>query len=304
MFCGAKSGLISIYKVKGLNLKLKKYIFTHSDEIIDIYVNSILNMFACSTKDGYIFLYILPTFKLVRAIKIFSDINKCKNTENKSNNENDNSINIVDEKNTEKIKDVENKENSDKINEIKIENNNKETNKSQGNDININLLKNENTFINVDQDLEEEEEETEEIYADKIFLSSSPLPCITVYISKNKIFRTYTINGEFVSQQKEEDELGSIYIKSPKIFQNINFHDFLIYGTDKGYIKIRSFPEMKLVGESLNLTDGIPIEVLEISEDKRFIFVWSKWKVFNIIKDINTSIIQTTDNLSGVGFHI
>ena len=61
---------------------------------------------------------------------------------------------------------------------------------------------------------------------------------------------------------------------------------------------------MKLVGESLNLTDGIPIEVLEISEDKRFIFVWSKWKVFNIIKDINTSIIQTTDNLSGVGFHI
>ena len=304
LFCGAKSGLISIYKVKGLNLKLKKYIFTHSDEIIDIYVNSNLNMFACSTKDGYIFLYILPTFKLVRAIKIFSDINKCKNTENISNNENDNSINIVDEKNTEKIKDVENKENSDKINEIKIENNNKETNKSQGNDININLLKNENTFINVDQDLEEEEGETEEIYADKIFLSSSPLPCITVYISKNKIFRTYTINGEFVSQQKEEDELGSIYIKSPKIFQNINFHDFLIYGTDKGYIKIRSFPEMKLVGESLNLTDGIPIEVLEISEDKRFIFVWSKWKVFNIIKDINTSIIQTTDNLSGVGFHI
>ena len=219
-------------------------------------------MFACSTKDGYIFLYILPTFKLVRAIKIFSDINKYKNTKNKSNNENDNIINIVDEKNTEKIKDVENKENSDKINEIKIENNNKETNKSQGNDININLLKNENTFINVDQDLEEEEEEeTEEIYADKIFLSSSPLPCITVYISKNKIFRTYTINGEFVSQQKDDNIIIEKY-KSKINDNNFNINAKFLKKILE-YIKQKTNELNKNINEKENQIKNLNIRLIK-----------------------------------------
>ena len=45
----------------------------------------------------------------------------------------------------------------------------------------------------------------EQFYADNVFLSSSPLPCVTIYISKKKLFRTYTINGEFVSEESEED---------------------------------------------------------------------------------------------------
>jgi len=61
---------------------------------------------------------------------------------------------------------------------------------------------------------------------------------------------------------------------------------------------------MKLIGDIIELTRGVPIEALEISEDNRFCYVWSEGFQIYIIKDINTSMIQTTDNISGMGFHI
>ena len=297
LFCGTNSGLIIIYKVSGPDIKLKKYIVHHSAEITDISVNCLLNMFASVSKDGYLFLYILPSFKMVRAIKI-SNNNKTKlinNTLNENDKLNKEKVN----KNEEKIITEKEGNKEDKIdliekNEIKIEDNEKEKN---------NNINPEKENIEEEED-EDDEEDSEQIYADNVFLSSSPLPCITIYISKIKLFRTYSINGEFVSEQKEEDELGSIYIKSPQIFKNITLEDFLIYGTDKGYVKIRRFPDMKLIGEKFDVTHGIPIETLEISEDKRFCFVWSKGNLINIIKDIGVSTVQTAENIIGMGFHI
>ena len=50
----------------------------YSDEITDISINTTfnttLNMFATISKDGYLFLYILPKIKIVRAIKIWKNI--------------------------------------------------------------------------------------------------------------------------------------------------------------------------------------------------------------------------------------
>ena len=37
---------------------------------------------------------------------------------------------------------------------------------------------------------------------------------------------TYTINGEFVAKVEEDNDMGKI--KCPLVFQNLNFHDFLI----------------------------------------------------------------------------
>ena len=157
---------------------------------------------------------------------------------------------------------------------------------------------NQNIFQTEEEDDNDINEESDEIYADNIFLSSSPLPCITIYISKMKLFLTYTINGEFVSEQKEKDKYGSTYITSSKLYKNLTFQEFLIYGTDKGIVKIRRFPDMNLVGDIIKVTNGTPIEILEISEDKRFCYVWSEGSKINIIKDFNTSFIQIRDYYS------
>ena len=290
LFCGTKAGLITVYDVQGFKLEKNKNIFKHSDEITDISINSCLNMFATASKDGYVFLYILPSIKIFRVIKIANCI-KRSNIKKEMNQENNN-LNQINKKNTEK----------DKLNENEILS---ETENIDKNNIIESSKKGVNELIKEIQDEDsDEEEESENIYANNILLSSTPLPCITFYISKLKLFLTYTINGEFVSEQKEEDEFGSSSITCSKIFKNITFQEYLIYGTDKGIVKIRSFPDMKLIGDIIELTRGVPIEALEISEDNRFCYVWSEGFQIYIIKDINTSMIQTTDNISGMGFHI
>ena len=289
LFCGTKVGLINVFKVQGYEIEKIKNIFKHSDEITDISINSCLYMFASASKDGYVFLYILPSFKIIRVIKISNCVNR--SNLKKEINQEKNKLNQIDEENIDKVNLNENeiqpeKENIDKNNII------------ESSTIKVNESRN-----NIQEEEDPDEEDSEEIYADNIFLSSTPLPCITFYISKLKLFLTYTINGEFVSEQKEEDKFESSYITCSKIFKNITFQEFLIYGTDNGFIKIRSFPDMKLVG-NMELTPEVPIETLEISEDNRFCYAWSEGFQIYIIKDINTSIIQTTDNISGMGFHI
>ena len=130
---------------------------------------------------------------------------------------------------------------------------------------------------------EDEDEEEDDIYADNVFLSSSPLPCVTIYISKLKLFITFTLNGEFISEVKEEN--NSTYITCSKIITSLTSQEYLIYGTDNGYIKIRRFPDMKFIGENIKVTNGDPIETLEISEDNKLCFSWSKGKEIFMIKD-------------------
>ena len=464
LFCGTISGVICIFNVEGEKIDNENNIFLHSDEITSISINNNLNMFASVSKDGYLLLYIMPSFILVRAIKLstkvsikkesnfvdnineikINDKNEIKkeikkdeekkeniieekNKENKDlkEAENDNNLNKIQEddekndkkeeiieKNKEEIKEEKNEESKkeeneekkeiqekeeekkeikeeekkevkeeekekkevkevkedkeevkeveegkgvekvkeetivneeekikeeekvkeeekeikeekeekkdviqeiveEKINEIeeaKIENENKKEeiiNKIVESPKQINKKDNINSK-NIQKNItkEENDEEEDEIYADNVFLSSSPLPCVTVYISKKKLFRTYTINGEFVGEAKEQDDQGSQYIKSPIIFQNIYFQDFLIYGTDKGCVKIRAFPKMNIIGKEINVTPGNSIEALEISKDKRYCYVWGKGNEINIIKDISVSPIQVSENISRMGFNI
>ena len=215
LFCGTKYGNIVIFNVKGVTLEKNKILYDHCDSITSISINENLNMFATSSLDGYINIYTLPSFNLVRSIRISSKV-KC-------------DINDYD------------------YNELKT-----------------------NEFL----------------YADNLFLSSCPLPCLTFYILSKRVFKSYTINGEFISKVKEEIDTGSL--KCPIIFQNLNFQDFLIYGTDDGYVKIRSFPGMKLVN-SIKPFEGQEIKALELSPDKRFCYIWSHKDKIAVIKDLNTS---------------
>ena len=215
LICGTSYGNIIIFNVDGPNIKKNLILYNHFGPITSISINDNLNMVATSSMDGFVHIYLLPSFIMSRSLQISTKA-KC-------------DINNFDYK---------------------------------------------------------ESKDNECLYADNIFLSSCPLACITIYILKKRLFKTYTINGEFVGKVEEDNDMGKI--KCPLVFQNLNFHDFLIYGTENGFVKIRSFPDMNLIN-SIKPFEGQEIKCLELSPDKRFCYVWSHKDKIAVIKDQNTS---------------
>ena len=284
LLCGAKDGAIISYDVDEKKLEFKDIIYPHNDQITSISINDSLNMFATTSLDGYIMLYILPSFQLVRSIHISS-------IEIKINSKKENNINI----NEDNIKINENT----KIYESSIifkKNDNEIKNDNIDNEININQItennednkeiKNNNKNEILDSLFKEqlfaEYKEDKCLYAENVFLSSSPLPCVVVYISNKNIFRTYTINGELINEIEEVEDSSKIY--SPIIYKNLNFHEFLIYGTNNGYVKIRAFPKMNLIN-SIKISDDCEIKTLVLSNDNKFCYAWGKGDTLFIISD-------------------
>ena len=287
LFCGTYSGNIIVYQFNFKEHLLSKQIKlnNHSDEITDMIANSFLNIFASVSKDGYLFLYTLPDLKLVRAIKIsyFIKSKMKKNVDNLQIKEK-NSIKDNIKKNNENNKDnINNQNDSNNIIEEKKSEESKEKDTIENNSIKSKIQEEDSEQ---EEESEFENEDEDDIYADNVFLSSSPLPCVTVYISKIKLFITMTLNGEFVSEKKEEN--NSTYITCSKIIKSLTSQEFLIYGTDNGYIKIRRFPDMKFIGDNIKITNGDPIETLAVSEDNKYCFAWSKGNEIYVINDINS----------------
>ena len=139
------------------------------------------------------------------------------------------------------------------------------------------------------------------IYGDYVFISYSPLPCVVVYILPLKIFKSFTINGSFINEINEDDQSNQIY--SPIIFKNLNFEEFLIYGTDNGYIKIRKFPEMNLINKILVKKDKI-IRTIEISEDRKYCYAWYEGNKIILIKEKKVVGAAVAENFATIGFHL
>jgi WD40 repeat protein len=121
------------------------------------------------------------------------------------------------------------------------------------------------------------------IFADNIFLSSSPLPVIVIYCSKRRIFKIYSINGLNINEKEEENY--SKEITSFCIYNNLDFQEFLIYGTNDGYVKIRQFPDME-IKKTINVFHEEKIETLALSQDKRNCFVSGRDNKIGIINDV------------------
>ena len=138
------------------------------------------------------------------------------------------------------------------------------------------------------------------LYASNVFLSSCPIPVIVIYCSEAKIFKTYSINGLFMNEQEEEDYTEKI--ECYYIYNNLDFQEFLIYGTDDGLVKIRKFPEMTFI-KSVNPFDGAPIQTLTLSQDKRYCYVWGKENQIGLIKDNSISNDdKKEDNFGRLGY--
>ncbi len=203
-FCGTKEGCLLTFKVQKNTIELVNTLFIHTEPIVSISINDKLNMFATSSKDGYVMIYTFPGFNLIRSIHIPS------------------------------------------------------------------LFKDESEFL----------------YADNIFLSNSPLASITIFISKKRLFKTFTINGHFMQDLEEDKEVNSI--KNPFVFTSFDFQDYLIYGTNNGLIKIRKFPEMELVNKANPFNNGKSIECLCLSLDNRYCFAWSSSNEIAVISNCFT----------------
>ena len=208
LLCGTKKGFVIIYSVNNNNFQIIDKLFYHNEQITSISINDNLNMFATSSKDGCVMLHTLPTFKLIRTIKLSqSSLNKNQNEQN---------------------------------------------------------------------------EENEFIFANNVFLSSLPIPCITVFISSEKLFKTFSINGVPLFENNESG--NSILIRSSTIIRDFNFQEILIYGTNDGFIKARKFPDMSLVN-TIEFLDGQPIETFALSQDHRFCYTYSGGDNIAIVSD-------------------
>ena len=136
------------------------------------------------------------------------------------------------------------------------------------------------------------------IYAKFIFISNCPLPSFSIFIPLLHKFKSFTINGSFICECDEDEK-----IYSPKIFNTLNFNDYLIYGTDSGYIKIRKFPEMELI-QNIDCKINKPIFTLEISENGRYCYVWCEGNKIYIINDESVNGVLITSKLTNLGFHL
>ena len=159
-----------------------------------------------------------------------------------------------------------------------------------GNDdkINLYLLPTFEAFrsIKISDNSNNNKEEEELIEANNVFLSYSPLPSVSVFINSKKIFKSYTINGQYIGEMPEDDD--SNLITCSVMFNDLSFCDYVIYGTNDGMIKIRSFPEMNLVNSKV-ICDDNEIVCLEISLDKRYCYVWNEGGEITVIKDITVN---------------
>ena len=131
--------------------------------------------------------------------------------------------------------------------------------------------------------------EDEFLYANNVFLSSCPLACVVIFMSSKKLFRIFSINGGYISEVGESEDTTKL--NDPTIFKNLDFQEFLIYGTDDGYIKIRSFPDMNLI-EMIKPFEGQEIKTLAISPDKRYCFAWSHSNKIVMIKDASVTRVD------------
>ena len=122
--------------------------------------------------------------------------------------------------------------------------------------------------------------------ANNVFLSNCPLPCVSIYIKSKRVFKSYTVNGEYIGENQETDNTNKI--KCSIIFNDLSFSDYLIYGTDDGMIKIRSFPDMNLINK-YQAFESNEVECLEISFDKRYCYAWSKGGEITVIKDVSVN---------------
>ena len=129
------------------------------------------------------------------------------------------------------------------------------------------------------------------LYADFLFIISSPLPSFVIYCKNNFCFYSYSLIGKLICKDYEINS----EISSPLIIKESNFGEIMIYGNDKGKICMRYLPSLNLFLNK-EIDNYINIDFLEVSENGRYCTIWNNENgIFYLIYD--PSIITEYEDL-------
>ena len=74
-------------------------------------------------------------------------------------------------------------------------------------------------------------------------ITQNPLAGIALYSREDHMWHSFSINGSFLDKQREECS----HIVQPLIVKDSYFMDKLVYGTERGYIVMRSLPHLRIL---------------------------------------------------------
>ena len=74
-------------------------------------------------------------------------------------------------------------------------------------------------------------------------------------------------------------------LNDPHIFKNLEFQDYLIYGTDIGEIKVRKFPYMDIVDTYKLDSYEIHLSCLDVIIDNKFCVAWGGNGELHVFRD-------------------
>ena len=143
---------------------------------------------------------------------------------------------------------------------------------------------------------------------DYVFLSSQPLPVISLYSNKKCSFKTYSINGHNLNydpndllllKEIEMPLYNNDSMINPILFTDYKFNDYLAYIFKYNFVLIRKFPEMKC-HLKISLNNNNCLSKIIISNDLKNLYIYEEnenniYIVNNIIhiKDNNENIIDS-----------
>ena len=108
-----------------------------------------------------------------------------------------------------------------------------------------------------------------------VIMSCQPLVCLAMFSPEDREWQTFSINGQNLNQlekspvAKRNYQEESSRIVSPKVIQNAQFMERLIYGTERGFIVIRELPFMVTLKRINISTNNLiqPVLTLIVSKD-------------------------------------
>ena len=119
-------------------------------------------------------------------------------------------------------------------------------------------------------------------YFDFLSIITSPLPSFVIHCNNNSCFYTYSWIGKIIVQEFEinSDILSEIIIRES------NFGGILMYGNNKGELKIRYLPSLKLFLDKEIDNNYMKIDCIEESKNRIYCIVWNnKSNIFYILYD-------------------
>ena len=124
---------------------------------------------------------------------------------------------------------------------------------------------------------------------DYIFMSAQPLASIVIYSNKTYTYKCFSINGnelinsnndydaKLIKDNKDDIDIDGLGMKSPIIFTDSQYNDYLLYILNKKYVLIKKFPSMEnIVFINPSLVKEEKLNNITISNDLKYLYIYEE----------------------------